>query len=79
MKSPKLQIIHKNQFGFKKKTSCNHALFSLKETILNYTENKTGIKIASLDAEKAFDKVWRDGFFFKLIGSFSLAFTQNIL
>ena len=65
--SPGLKITHKNQFGFKQKTSCNHALFTLKETILHYTENKTGIKIASLDAEKAFDKVWRNGLFFKLI------------
>ena len=67
IRSPGLKITHKNQFGFKQKTSCNHALFTLKETILHYTENKTGIKIASLDAEKAFDKVWRNGLFFKLI------------
>ena len=67
IRSPKLKITHNNQFGFKQKTSCNHALFTLKETILNYTENRTGIKIASLDAEKAFDKVWRNGLFFKLI------------
>jgi hypothetical protein len=65
--SPGLKVSHVNQFGFKEKTSCNHALFTLKETILNYTENKTGIKIASLDAEKAFDKVWRDALFFKII------------
>ena len=30
--------------------------FTLKETILHYTENKLGVKVASLDAEKAFDK-----------------------
>ena len=67
IRSPKLKISHNNQFGFKQKTSCNHALFTLKETILSYTENRTGIKLASLDAEKAFDKVWRNGLFFKLI------------
>jgi hypothetical protein len=49
--SPELKISHANQFGFKEKTSCNHALFTLKETILHYTENRTGIKIVSLDAE----------------------------
>ena len=67
IRSPGLRTSHKNQFGFKPKTSCNHALFTLKETILHYTENRTGIKVASLDAEKAFDKVWRDALFHKLI------------
>ncbi len=70
--SPELHRIHKNQFGFKKKTSCNHALFVMKEAILNYTQNGSSCKIASLDAEKAFDKVWRDGLFFKLLGKLEL-------
>ena len=64
--SPELFKVQKNQFGFRKKTSCNHAIFVLKETVLNYTQKKTSCKIASLDAEKAFDKVWRDGLFYKL-------------
>ena len=33
--SPDLNKAHKNQFGFRKNTSCNHALFVTKETILN--------------------------------------------
>jgi hypothetical protein len=66
LNSPALLKIHKNQFGFKRKTSCNHALFVMKETVLRYLNNKSSCKIASLDAEKAFDKVWRDGLFHKL-------------
>ena len=66
LNSPALLKIHKNQFGFKKKTSCNHALFVMKETVLRYLQNKSSCKIAPLDAEKAFDKVWRDGLFHKL-------------
>ena len=65
--SPKLKKINKNQYGFKHKTSCNHAIFTVKETILHYTENNSGVIVASLDAEKEFDKVWRDGLFLKLI------------
>ena len=61
-----LHKIHKNQFGFKPKTSCNHAIFVMKETVLNYTEKGSNCRMASLDAEKAFDKVWRDGLFYKL-------------
>ena len=66
LNSPRLAKIHKNQFGFKKKTSCNHSIFVMKETVLKYTKNGSACKIASLDAEKAFDKVWRNGLFFKL-------------
>jgi hypothetical protein len=61
--SPDLFKAHKNQFGFRKKTSCNHAIFVVKETILRYTQRGSACKIASLDAEKAFDKDWRDGLF----------------
>ena len=56
-----------SQFGFKPKSSCNHAIFTLKGTILNYIENGSKCYIVSLDAEKAFDRVWRDGLMYKLI------------
>jgi hypothetical protein len=46
----------------------------MKETILHYTENKSGCKVASLDAAKAFDKTWRDGLFFKLISKIDLIY-----
>ena len=72
--SPNILITHRNQFGFKSKTSCNHAIFALKETILHYTENKSGCKVASLDAEKAFDKTWRDGLFYKLLPNMDITF-----
>jgi len=74
IKSPNILITHRNQFGFKSKTSCNHAIFALKESILYYTENKSGCKVASLDAEKAFDKTWRDGLFYKLLPEMDITF-----
>ena len=55
------------RFGFRKKISCNHAIFVVKETILNYVRKGSNCKIASLDAEKAFDKVWHAGLIYKLI------------
>lgn len=72
--SPELYNVSKNQFGFRKKTSCNHALFVVKETILNYLNKKSGCRIASLDAEKAFDKVWRNGLFYKLLDKLNLTY-----
>ena len=58
---------HPNQFEFKRKTSCNHALFLVKEAILNYIEKGSSCRIAALDAEKAYDQLWRTGLMYKLI------------
>ena len=40
----------------------------LKEIINKYSEEKMPLYLASLDSEKAYDSIWRDGLFFKLIG-----------
>ena len=66
-KSPKLTKTNNNQFGFKSKSSCDQAIFVVKETISNYIDKGTKCRIVALDAEKAFDKVWRHGMFYKLI------------
>jgi hypothetical protein len=65
-KMPQLNQTHQNQFGYKKKISCTHALFAFKETIIKYIEEKKHIFAVSLDAVKAFDKVWREALFYKL-------------
>ena len=76
MNCPVLNKMHTNQFGFKASTSCNHDIFFTKQTVLHYTENNNSCKIASLDAEKAFDKVWRSGLFHKLINKIDPMFWQ---
>jgi hypothetical protein len=58
---------NKNQFGFKRNSSCQLALFCIRETIIKYMENNSTCYLISLDAEKAFDKLWRPGLFYKLI------------
>ena len=60
--------IHSNQFGFKPRTSTKMAYFVLNETLHYYSSNKSKCWVASLDATKAFDKMWRCGLFYKLIG-----------
>ena len=56
---PELHRTHRNQFGFKRSISTTHALFTFKETVVKYVEGDNQCHVVSLDAEKAFDKVWR--------------------
>ena len=60
------KMISKNQFGYKRKTSCKHAYFVVNETINYYNSGGSTVHLASLDATKAFDKLWRAGLFYKL-------------
>ena len=71
-KSPKLQSTAETQFGFKMGMSTYQPIFLLKETIskkksANQQKQKSPCYLTSLDAEKAFDSLWRKGLFFKLI------------
>jgi hypothetical protein len=65
--SPNLIKSDDNQFGFKMGLTTYLPLFLVKETISEYKRSKTPCYVASLDAEKAFDSLWRKGLFFKLI------------
>jgi hypothetical protein len=59
--SPNLQISEDNQFGFKMGLSTYQPLFLVKETISKYKRTKSPCYVVSLDAEKAFDSLWRNG------------------
>jgi hypothetical protein len=63
-----MSMISKNQFGYKHRCSCKHAYFTVNETIEYYRTNGSQVYLASLDAQKAFDKLWRIGLFHKLNG-----------
>jgi hypothetical protein len=66
LKLPQLGNTHQNQFGYKNKTSCTHALFAFKELAIKCIENKQHLFAMKLDAVKAFDRLWRDSVFFKV-------------
>ena len=51
------------QFGFKKNSSCCHAMFEFNESVKHFIRQGR-VHCASLDASKAFDKVLHYGFFF---------------
>ena len=55
------------QFGFKKKTSTGHALFSLKTTVNHFNDNGSNVYAAFLDCTKAFDRISHFGLFTKLM------------
>ena len=55
------------QFGFKKKSSTTHALFTLKETINYYVDRGSNVFCSFLDASKAFDRLVHAGLFIKLM------------
>ncbi|CAF1056453.1 unnamed protein product, partial [Brachionus calyciflorus] len=50
---------HPKQFGFKKNSSCQHAVWTLKQAIEFRKRMKKNTVVCSLDASKAFDKVNR--------------------
>jgi len=56
------------QFGFKRNSSTNYAIFVLKETVNYYNYKKKNVYACAIDASKAFDKVNRIIMAFKLIG-----------
>ena len=70
-KIPTIHESHPNQFVYKPRTSCEHAYFVANEAVNYYRAGSTSMHIVSLDASKAFDKLWRDGLFFKLKDSCS--------
>ncbi|CAF1143775.1 unnamed protein product, partial [Brachionus calyciflorus] len=56
-----------NQFGFRQKSSCSHAFFTLKELALFNKRRKKSTHLGVIDASKAFDKVNRFNLWCKLI------------
>ena len=59
-----------NQFGYRRSTSCKHASFIINETrqyMVSGGSPYIVCYIVNLDMKKAFDKLWRDGLFYKLI------------
>ena len=55
------------QFGYKKRHSTSHAIFSLKECIDYFTSRGSNVFAAFLDCSKGFDKVNHSGLFIKLM------------
>ena len=46
-----------NQFGFKPKLGCSHAIYCFKSVINYYVDNCSTVNVCTLDLSKAFDKI----------------------
>ncbi len=68
-----------NQFGFKKSSSCSHAVFVLREALAyNKRLNKRTL-ICAIDASKAFDKVCRIILWSLLIGKIEPPLVRSLI
>jgi hypothetical protein len=56
-----------NQFGFKKMTSCTHAIHTVRNITHRFIDGGSTVNLCALDLSKAFDKVNHDALFIKLM------------
>ena len=74
-----LKNMNRNQFGYQKNLSCKHAYFVIKECIHLYNSKNQNVEIAQLDAEKAFDTLWRIGLYYKLMDKIEPVFFRALV
>jgi hypothetical protein len=63
--------MNEKQFGFLKNASTQHGIFIMKEILNFFKRRRSRIYACAIDASKAFDKVWRNGLFHKIIDKIS--------
>jgi exonuclease III len=63
----KYLVTSDNQFGFKKKLSCAHAIYSVRSVVDHYVAGGSTVNICAIDLSKAFDKTNHHGLFIKLM------------
>ena len=56
-----------NQFGFKKNSSCSHAIYSMRCVVDYYVKFGSTVNMCAVDISKASDKINHYGLFVKLI------------
>ena len=56
-----------NQFGFKKGSSCGHAIHTVRKVVDYYVNGGSTVNVCLLDLSKAFDKMNHSALFIKLM------------
>ena len=68
------------QFGFKKQSSCCHAIFTFNETVRYFVKHGGRVHCAALDASKVFDKILHYGLFYKMLSKgISSTFVKKLI
>ena len=67
------------QFGFKAKTGCDKALYTVRKTIDYFIEREATVNVCALDMAKAFDKMNKNALFIKLLNNHCPLTFINIL
>ena len=68
------------QFGFKKGTGCNHALYTVRSVVEHFTASGSVVNLCALDMSKAFDKVNHYALWIKLMDrSVPLTFLHTLM
>ena len=56
-----------NQLGFKPKSGCQHAIYTVRKVVEYYITNSSTVNVCCLDISKGFDKVNHSALFLKLM------------
>ena len=67
VKFGELLAVSPQQYGFQKKLSCGHAIYSLRSVVDYYVSGLSTVNVAFVDLSKAFDRVNHNIMFFKLM------------
>jgi len=57
VKLGELLVVSPQQFGFQKKLSCSHAIYSMRPVVDYYRSGLSTVNVAFVDLSKAFDRV----------------------
>jgi Reverse transcriptase (RNA-dependent DNA polymerase) len=58
---------NENQFGFKKNSSCSHAIYSVRTVVNRFIDGGSTASLCTIDLSKAFDKVNHHALYIKLM------------
>ena len=75
----KFLVSSPNQFGFKKGSSCDHAIYSVRKVVDHFVNGGSTVNVCLSDLSKAFDKMNHYALFIKLMNRSILIQALSVL